>query len=72
VKTPACFAQIKQHAPLLKVVIYDGLKASSKAGGGDGGGSPEFGKKRKRKMTKRQKFEVAQVTPLFTMLLLLM
>lgn len=58
-----CHLQIKQHAPSLKVVMYDGLKASSRELGVDGpDGSPSLGRKRKRKMTKRQKFEFAQVS----------
>lgn len=54
-------AQIKQHAPSLKVVIYDGLKASSKAAADDTSLSPESKKRKRSKMTKRQKIEFAQV-----------
>ncbi|CAL8465161.1 g4696 [Coccomyxa elongata] len=62
--TPALLGQwdneIKQHAPSLKVVIYDGLKASSKAAADDSVLSPESKKRKRSKMTKRQKIEFAQ------------
>ncbi|BDA50767.1 probable E3 ubiquitin-protein ligase SHPRH [Coccomyxa sp. Obi] len=62
--TPALLGQwdneIKQHAPSLKVVIYDGLKASSKAAADDSTLSPESKKRKRSKMTKRQKIEFAQ------------
>lgn len=45
------------------MVIYEGLKAGARAAGdGGSGGSPVAGKKRKRKMTMRQKVEAAQVS----------
>lgn len=54
--------QIKKHAPSLKVVIYDGLKASSSKAAADDNNLSPMSKKRKRsKMTKRQKIEYAQV-----------
>jgi hypothetical protein len=52
-------SQIKQHAPTLKVVIYDGLKAL-KGYKNDGGGASSK-KKAWRKMSREDRFKIAQV-----------
>ncbi len=53
------------------MVIYDGLKASSKAAADDSALSPESKKRKRSKMTKRQKIEFAQVgVPFYTFIYL--
>jgi replicative DNA helicase len=68
----AHFAQIKRHAPSLRVVVYDGLRAvEDDAAGADQQQQKKKAKRSYKKMSREQRFTAAQVLGLLQYCMLL-